>query len=421
MTVRSPLALIALTSLFFAQPAFATFSDVPQEHPYVNAVYEAEDFGIVSGYPDGTFRPDATINRAEFVKIMMELWKKEPELATYLVSADDCFAAQQQQPDHPSYKQFSDVDYAAWYGSSVCQAQYHNVIQGDPAGTFRPADPINFAEMAKIIVTHYNFADVDYKLTPWYEPYVELLRRYRITPQTIHDMDHQVTRGEMVEMIHRLSWRSSVGVAFSDSSVHTIVIRPSSQIVGVIAAWENYREPENVHIELSDPEGTVYTEEIALENEQISYFPDMHGTQQKTFILKSPEPGIWTLRFVNAEGLGKTGYKLDYGRLGEPPLVTFTDAYLEDRQIYVSYGAYDRESDDEMTFVLQDVSDEDTLIYMKVGVQETDGPGSFTLDVNQEQFDAVSQGTFHVCAIIGGGGKIELFCSEEPLEIRGEF
>lgn len=46
------------------------FSDVPFNHLNAETIDYVQANGIVSGYPDGTFRPDQTINRAEFVKII---------------------------------------------------------------------------------------------------------------------------------------------------------------------------------------------------------------------------------------------------------------------------------------------------------------------------------------------------------------
>ena len=39
-------------------------------HEYEEAIKFLKDQGIVEGYPDGNFRPDQEINRAEFTKIV---------------------------------------------------------------------------------------------------------------------------------------------------------------------------------------------------------------------------------------------------------------------------------------------------------------------------------------------------------------
>ncbi len=72
------LAVLLLTSPIMAQEALIMpisndtaplFSDI-SGHWAENVIIKYKDSGIVSGYPDGTFRPDAPITRAEFAKII---------------------------------------------------------------------------------------------------------------------------------------------------------------------------------------------------------------------------------------------------------------------------------------------------------------------------------------------------------------
>ncbi|MBR4205949.1 MAG: S-layer homology domain-containing protein [Clostridia bacterium] len=55
------------------------FSDVPASDPLYRAVSKAHYLGIVSGYPDGTFRPGATITRAEVMKVMNRALSRMPD------------------------------------------------------------------------------------------------------------------------------------------------------------------------------------------------------------------------------------------------------------------------------------------------------------------------------------------------------
>ena len=49
------------------------FSDVPGGAAYEDAVSWASEHGIVTGYPDGTFRPDDDVTRAQFAMMMYRL------------------------------------------------------------------------------------------------------------------------------------------------------------------------------------------------------------------------------------------------------------------------------------------------------------------------------------------------------------
>lgn len=71
MKFRVPLA--ALVALLLAVPAygfFRSFPDVPDSHPQREAIEGAAALGWFSGYPDGTFRPDASITAAQAARVL---------------------------------------------------------------------------------------------------------------------------------------------------------------------------------------------------------------------------------------------------------------------------------------------------------------------------------------------------------------
>ncbi|WP_039764707.1 MULTISPECIES: S-layer homology domain-containing protein [unclassified Caldicellulosiruptor] len=60
------------SAIAFAQDTSSPiFSDLPQNHWAYNAVKFMVERGIITGYPDNTFRPDNPVTRAEFARIMV--------------------------------------------------------------------------------------------------------------------------------------------------------------------------------------------------------------------------------------------------------------------------------------------------------------------------------------------------------------
>ena len=106
------------------------YSDVPADKWYNNAVSTLSRLGVISGYPDGTFRPDASITRAEFAKIAVSFCKYGS--TTY----SGCF---------------SDVKASDWFSTCVETARNSNLIAGYPDGTFRPNNAITRAEACTIV------------------------------------------------------------------------------------------------------------------------------------------------------------------------------------------------------------------------------------------------------------------------------
>lgn len=173
-----------VVSVLVTSHAIAAFTDVRTSTNYREAILYAQTEGIVSGYPDGSFKPGQTINRAEFTKII-DRTTSTPDSSTGLY----------QLP-------FEDVDMAAWYVPYLASALSRGLISGYPDGTFRPTLEISFVEAAKIITLGFGYqiaADA-----VWYKPYVLKLEEQKAIPTSITSADQKITRGEMVEMIYRM-------------------------------------------------------------------------------------------------------------------------------------------------------------------------------------------------------------------------
>ncbi|TQR39560.1 S-layer homology domain-containing protein [Lysinibacillus sphaericus] len=55
----------------------AGFKDVPEDHYAFEAIMWAEEYDIVNGYPDGTFKPNATITEQQFAKLLANFYELE--------------------------------------------------------------------------------------------------------------------------------------------------------------------------------------------------------------------------------------------------------------------------------------------------------------------------------------------------------
>lgn len=171
--------------------AVAPFTDV-EEHVYEEGILYVEETGLVDGYEDGRFAPDETINRVEFTKIIVratiQIEGGYEAMGDTLVDGFE----------------LNDVTDGSWYMPYVNTALQYGLISGYPDGTFKPGDDINFVEAAKIIATAYGLATQPGE-NVWFESYVQALTDARAIPTTIGSFDHLLTRGEMAEMIYRVS------------------------------------------------------------------------------------------------------------------------------------------------------------------------------------------------------------------------
>lgn len=183
------------------------FTDVTTESEYYDALKYLKDEGIIEGYPDGSYKPDTTINRAEFTKIVMGSVEDQAEideclnmiLATSSIEGSwDGVVSLFEDVSHDT----DSGDEPVWYYNYVCAAQKASVIGGYPDGTFKPAQEINFVEAAKIITVAMG-GELSTS-EPWYMDYVTELADKNAIPTTIDSFDKMITRGEMAEIMYRL-------------------------------------------------------------------------------------------------------------------------------------------------------------------------------------------------------------------------
>lgn len=184
-------------------PVAPPFSDVTNSSPYLNAIAYLKTQGIITGYADGTFKPNNLINRAEFTKIIMGSLNDAAGIGS-------CMQNNFQSPNGASLNVFSDVKAAVgnqlpiWYLDYVCYAKVKGFINGYPDGTFKPETFINFVEAAKILANVFKLGSDAQPNDPWYKVYVEVLAYQQAIPTTISKFAQQITRGEMAEMVYRL-------------------------------------------------------------------------------------------------------------------------------------------------------------------------------------------------------------------------
>ncbi len=134
--------ITAITCIALPVSANQVFSDLTSEHWCYNKIIDFEKKGYVCGYEDGTFKPDQTITRAEYVKIVNNFFG-------YKLEADKGSG-------------FSDVTSGDWFYPYVNEAVKRGYITGYEDGTFRPEDPIRRQEATVILSRILKIDDEEY-------------------------------------------------------------------------------------------------------------------------------------------------------------------------------------------------------------------------------------------------------------------
>lgn len=106
------------------------FSDIIADSVLGEAVYKLVDAKVISGYPDGTFRPDSGVTRAELCKMINLVYDLDVKATSM---------------------SFKDVTEEDWYYDYVLVAVQAGYIKGFTDNTFRGDDPVTREQACAII------------------------------------------------------------------------------------------------------------------------------------------------------------------------------------------------------------------------------------------------------------------------------
>ncbi|OGJ42491.1 hypothetical protein A3B60_01215 [Candidatus Peregrinibacteria bacterium RIFCSPLOWO2_01_FULL_39_12] len=193
--------------------AEAAFTDLGEAHKNYEAITYLQENGILNGYDDGSFKPDNTINRAEFLKIILDGSKIKLSIS----------------PPTP----FKDADNTAWYAKYLKKAYAENWINGYTDNTFRPEQAINKVEALKIIAKVQNWEASQYSanqpfsdtpLNEWYIPYVAYAKDHNFLEETGLNFSpsDEITRGGISEIIFRTLKKTETLDASAKSETLTV-------------------------------------------------------------------------------------------------------------------------------------------------------------------------------------------------------
>ncbi|MBD2513409.1 S-layer homology domain-containing protein [Nostoc sp. FACHB-973] len=109
--------------LLTAAPSFAqtTFSDVSSNYWAADFIQQLSQRGVIAGFPDGSFRPEEAVTRAQFAAMVNKAFQK----------------AQQRSPIS-----FTDVPSNYWASSAIQQAYTIGFLSGYPGNRFEPNQAI---------------------------------------------------------------------------------------------------------------------------------------------------------------------------------------------------------------------------------------------------------------------------------------
>lgn len=181
------------------------FSDVDSSHPFFIPAMFVGYYGIFDGYPDGTFKPDDFINRAETAKVVLEGFGYEID------------------PGPGTNAGFWDVDPNAWYMPYVYTANKYGIMSGNDDGSMSPGDTVNRAELLRIFLESANANVTECKSSPypnvaaksWYCKYAKFAKDHELLvehPDGDFHPDAPMTRADVAYLFYSYNkaWCASI-------------------------------------------------------------------------------------------------------------------------------------------------------------------------------------------------------------------
>jgi hypothetical protein len=319
------ISLCFLVVFMTAAPIFAVENTTDYStHWAKEYIQTALDTGMATGYPDGTFKPDQAITRAEFVTMVNNKFKfiDTAESTFSDVAADAWYAAfidaaiaegyiagytdETVKPDASITRQEAAVIFnilneltaisdtpdftdaaliAEWGKDAIIAVSEKNIMIGYPDGSFRPDNQITRAEAILAITNSFNFSEmiVDETQTPVTENPAVVIPVVPVVPEVPAEQVSPVTApvelglaGNFVILsktgistIPNSSITGDIGVSpidataitgFSLTADATNVFSTSDQVTGkVYAATFSAPTPSNLTTAISNME-TAYTD-----------------------------------------------------------------------------------------------------------------------------------------------------------------
>ncbi len=133
--LKKTLAVVLAFAMILSMGSVFAYSDVEAGTTVSEAVGILSNLDILTGYEDGTFRPEETVTRAQMAAIICRMLGYEDQAQSSMGSTV-----------------FTDVDADHWASGYVNVAQAQGIINGMGDGTFAPNAKVTYEQAIKMIV-----------------------------------------------------------------------------------------------------------------------------------------------------------------------------------------------------------------------------------------------------------------------------
>ena len=156
---------------------------------YDDAVQLLSTLNILTGYDDGTFRPDNSITRAEFCAVICRV-----------------LGLENSAPEAPYSRQsnvFTDVPEDHWAVNYINAAAGQKIVNGMGDDTFEPESNVTYEQAVKMIMVAMGYEPMAAAKGGWPDGYIEVANRFGVTKNiSVADKESDATRATVAQLIY---------------------------------------------------------------------------------------------------------------------------------------------------------------------------------------------------------------------------
>ncbi len=164
LNLKKVIASICVIAMVLSTVAFgATYTDVAEDSAYYEAVETLNKLEIVTGYEDGTYKPEDGVTRAEMAALIARI-QGYGETAKAQVATS-----------------FTDVPATHWASGYIANAAGMGIINGYGNGTFGPEDPVLYEQAVKMVMATLGYTPFAEKNGGYPTGYLAAAQRYDVS------------------------------------------------------------------------------------------------------------------------------------------------------------------------------------------------------------------------------------------------
>ncbi len=185
LNLKKVIALVCVFALTLTTVAFgATYTDVAEDSAYYEAVETLNKLDIITGYEDGTFKPEDGVTRAEMAALIARI---QGYGETAKASANTAF---------------TDVPASHWASGYIANAAGMGIINGYGDGTFGPEDPVLYEQAVKMIMATLGYTPFAEKNGGYPTGYLAAAQRYDVSLAVANAaVGSQANRGTVAQLL----------------------------------------------------------------------------------------------------------------------------------------------------------------------------------------------------------------------------